>query len=95
MMDAYADDTLAVVSPQNCNGYTGFPGASTDEYVEARERERESGADAWARVAQIALPSFPGRDEALFVFQRGAPAPGPRRRCRRPWYDYGRDGSRR
>lgn len=70
MMDAYTGDTLAVVGTQNRNGYTGFRGMSMDEYV-----ERERAADGWVKVVQVALPSFPGKDEALFVFQRGARAP--------------------
>ncbi|KAI1104561.1 hypothetical protein F4804DRAFT_185578 [Jackrogersella minutella] len=70
MLDAYAGDTLAVVGTQNRNGYTGFRGESMDQYM-----ERERAADGWVKVVQVALPSFPGKDEALFVFQRGARAP--------------------
>ncbi|KAI1779355.1 hypothetical protein F4818DRAFT_247839 [Hypoxylon cercidicola] len=66
MMDAYGGDTLAVVGTQNHNGYTGFRGMSMDEYV-----ERERAGEGWVKVVQVALPSFPGKDEALFVFQRG------------------------
>ncbi|KAI1140751.1 hypothetical protein F5Y05DRAFT_374739 [Hypoxylon sp. FL0543] len=72
MLDAYAGDTLAVVGTQNRNGYTGFRGESMDEYM---ERERERSGDGWVKVVQVALPSFPGKDEALFVFQRGPRAP--------------------
>ncbi|KAI1379689.1 hypothetical protein F4677DRAFT_441896 [Hypoxylon crocopeplum] len=70
MIDAYGGDTLAVVGTQNRNGYTGFRGLSMDEYM-AKERS----ADGWVKVVQVALPSFPGKDEALFVFQRGPRAP--------------------
>ncbi|KAI1401492.1 hypothetical protein F4819DRAFT_326682 [Hypoxylon fuscum] len=70
MIDAYAGDTLAVVGTQNHNGYTGFRGMSMDEYM-----ERERAHEGWVKVVQIALPSFPGKDEALFVFQRGSRAP--------------------
>ncbi|KAK6952110.1 hypothetical protein Daesc_006641 [Daldinia eschscholtzii] len=70
MMDAYSGDTLAVVGTQNHNGYTGFRGMSMDEYM-----ERERAGEGWVKVVQIALPSFPGKDEALFVFQRGSRAP--------------------
>ncbi|OTA54673.1 hypothetical protein K449DRAFT_409382 [Hypoxylon sp. EC38] len=70
MLDAYTGDTLAVVGTQNRNGYTGFRGESMDEYM-----ERERSGEGWVKVVQIALPSFPGKDEALFVFQRGARAP--------------------
>ncbi|OTA91343.1 hypothetical protein M434DRAFT_349541 [Hypoxylon sp. CO27-5] len=66
MLDAYTGDTLAVVGTQNRNGYTGFRGESMDEYM-----ERERSGEGWVKVVQIALPSFPGKDEALFVFQRG------------------------
>ncbi|KAI1407786.1 hypothetical protein F5Y13DRAFT_174020 [Hypoxylon sp. FL1857] len=70
MLDAYSGDTIAVVGTQNHNGYTGFRGESMDEYM-----ERERSGEGWVKVVQIALPSFPGKDEALFVFQRGARAP--------------------
>ncbi|KAI0379114.1 hypothetical protein F5Y04DRAFT_260468 [Hypomontagnella monticulosa] len=69
MIDVYAGDTLAVVGTQNRSGYTGFRDMSMDEYME-REHSSE-----WIKVVQIALPSFPGKDEALFVFQRGSRAP--------------------
>ncbi|GKT51249.1 uncharacterized protein ColSpa_11430 [Colletotrichum spaethianum] len=68
LVDAYAGDTLAVVGTQNRNGYTAFRGMTMDEYM-AREQP------AWTKVVQIPLPSFAGKDEALFVFQRGDRAP--------------------
>ncbi|KHN94256.1 uncharacterized protein MAM_07892 [Metarhizium album ARSEF 1941] len=68
LVDAYDGDTLAVVGTQNRNGYTGFKSMTMDEYM-ARERKD------WVKVVQIALPSFAGKDEALFVFQRGGRAP--------------------
>ncbi len=70
LLQAYAGDTLAVVGTQNRNGYTGFRGRSMDEYMAAEQPD-------WVRVAQVPLPSFPGKDEALFIFQRGARAPKP------------------
>ncbi|KAI1212692.1 uncharacterized protein F4807DRAFT_346187 [Annulohypoxylon truncatum] len=70
MLDSYSGDTLAVVGTQNRNGYTGFRGESMDEYM-----EREQTGNGWVKVVQVALPSFPGKDEALFVFQRGTRAP--------------------
>ncbi|KAK2045192.1 hypothetical protein LZ31DRAFT_521379 [Colletotrichum somersetense] len=68
LVDAYRGDTLAVVGTQNRNGYTAFRDMTVDEYM---EREQP----AWTKVAQIPLPSFAGKDEALFVFQRGGRAP--------------------
>ncbi|KAI1307549.1 hypothetical protein F5Y03DRAFT_383838 [Xylaria venustula] len=69
MLDAYEGDTLAVVGTQNHNGYTGFRDLTTDEFM-----AREHG-DEWLKVVQVPLPSFPGKDEALYVFQRGSRAP--------------------
>ena len=68
LLGAYAGDTLAVVGTQNRNGYTSFRGRTMDEYMAAEE-------PTWTKVVQIPLPSFPGKDEALFVFQRGDRAP--------------------
>lgn len=64
LVDAFRGDTIAVVGTQNDNGYTAFRGMTMDEYM-AREKEE------WTKVVQIPLPSFAGKDEALFVFQRG------------------------
>ncbi|KAK2003839.1 hypothetical protein LX36DRAFT_677381 [Colletotrichum falcatum] len=68
LVRAYRGDTLAVVATQNRNGYTAFRDLTVDEYM---RREQP----AWVKVVQIPLPSFPGKDEALFVFQRGERAP--------------------
>ncbi|KAI1183517.1 hypothetical protein F5B17DRAFT_434537 [Nemania serpens] len=69
MLDAYDGDTVAVVGTQNHNGYTGFRHMTMDEFM-----VREHG-DEWVKVVQVPLPSFPGKDEALYVFQRGPRAP--------------------
>ncbi|KAI0467377.1 hypothetical protein F4859DRAFT_240656 [Xylaria cf. heliscus] len=69
MLGAYDGDTVAVVGTQNHNGYTGFRNMTMDEFM-----VREHG-DEWIKVAQVPLPSFPGKDEALYVFQRGPRAP--------------------
>lgn len=68
LLAAYKGDTVAVVGTQNHNGYTGFRGMTMAEYM---EREQPG----WVRVVQIPLPSFAGKDEALFIFQRGERAP--------------------
>ncbi|KAL2884054.1 hypothetical protein SGCOL_000694 [Colletotrichum sp. CLE4] len=68
LVEAYKGDTIAVVGTQNGNGYTGFRGMTMAEYM-AREQPE------WVKVVQIPLPSFAGKDEALFVFQRGERAP--------------------
>ncbi|KAK0655848.1 hypothetical protein B0T16DRAFT_364570 [Cercophora newfieldiana] len=63
LMKACKADTIAVVGTQNRNGYTAFRDMTMDEFI---DREHQD----WVRVAQIPLPAFPGKDEALFVFQR-------------------------
>ncbi|KAF5488984.1 hypothetical protein CGCS363_v012383 [Colletotrichum siamense] len=68
LVEAYEGDTIAVVGTQNGNGYTGFKGVTMDQYMEREHKE-------WTKVVQIPLPSFAGKDEALFVFQRGERAP--------------------
>jgi hypothetical protein len=63
ILEAFTGDTFAVVGTQNRNGYTSFRSMIMDEYM-AREQPD------WEKVVQIALPSFAGKDEALYVFQR-------------------------
>jgi hypothetical protein len=68
LVNSYQGDTIAVVGTQNRNGYTGFKDMTMDEYM-AREKKE------WTKVVQIPLPSFAGKDEALYVFQRGDRVP--------------------
>ncbi|KAH7316502.1 hypothetical protein B0I35DRAFT_354918 [Stachybotrys elegans] len=72
LVDAYEGDTIAVVGTQNGNGYTGFKSMTMDTYMEKEHKD-------WVKVVQLPLPSFAGKDEALYVFQKGdrAPKPGP------------------
>ncbi|KAL9598665.1 MAG: hypothetical protein Q9219_004334 [cf. Caloplaca sp. 3 TL-2023] len=60
----YAGDTVCVVGTQNRNGYTAFSDKMIDEYM-ATERPD------FTKTLQIPLPSFAGKDEALFVFEKG------------------------
>lgn len=64
LMKAYQGDTVAVVGTQNGNGYTSFRDMTFDEYM-AREHPQ------WTKVVQIPVPSFAGKDEALYIYQRG------------------------
>ncbi|KAM6535142.1 hypothetical protein FALCPG4_004734 [Fusarium falciforme] len=68
LVTAFQGDTIAVVGTQNHNSYTGFKGMTMDEFMEREHKE-------WTKVVQIALPSFGGKDEALYVFQRGERVP--------------------
>ena len=63
VLDAYTGDTVIVVGTQNANGYTAFKDTTIVAYMADRKGDFE-------RVVQVPLPSFAGKDEALFVFQR-------------------------
>ena len=63
VLDAYHGDTICVAGTQNRNGYTAFSNKVIDEYMAAEKPE-------YQRTVQIPLPSFAGKDEALFVFER-------------------------
>jgi len=52
-----------VAGTQNGNGFTGFRDCVVDEWV-AREMPE------FELVLRMPLPSFAGKDEALFVFKR-------------------------
>ncbi|KAI9663115.1 MAG: hypothetical protein M1821_008163 [Bathelium mastoideum] len=65
MLQAYAGDAVVVAGTQNANGFTGFKGETVAEWM-----EREMGKEGWKRAVQVPLPSFAGKDEALFVFVR-------------------------
>ena len=62
-LEAYKGDTIVVAGTQNANGYTAFKDGTIGEYMLAEKKEYE-------RIVQIPLPSFAGKDEALFVFER-------------------------
>jgi len=63
ILRAYKGDTIIVAGTQNANGYTGFSDETVSEWM---EREMP----AFKKLFQIPLPSFPGKDEALFAFKR-------------------------
>lgn len=63
LVNTFRGDTIAVVGTQNGNGYTGFKNVTMDQFMEREQPE-------WTKVVQIPLPSFAGKDEALYVFQR-------------------------
>ena len=62
---AFKGDVVCIAGTQNGNGYTGFK----DEMVNVWFEKNMSG---WEKIVQIPLPSFPGKDDALFVFRRMA-----------------------
>lgn len=62
-IDAYRGDTICVVGTQNGNGYTGFTNEVFDEWMAHEKSEFD-------KMVQVPLPSFAGKDDALFVFRR-------------------------
>ena len=63
VLRAYAGDYICVAGTQNENRYTAF----SDETVESwMTREKRS----FQKMVQIPLPSFAGKDEALYLYQR-------------------------
>ena len=63
ILKSYTGDTVIVAGTQNRNGYTAFKDRTIDGYMLAERNDFE-------RIVQIPLPSFAGKDEALFVFTR-------------------------
>ena len=63
MVGSYRGDVVVVVGTQGSNGYTACGDQVVDEWMCAEGR-------GWVKSVQIALPSFAGKDEALFVFER-------------------------
>jgi hypothetical protein len=63
ILKAFEGDTIVVAGTQNGNGFTGFQDQVVDEWV-------EKNLPAFRLTLRLPLPSFAGKDEALFVFQR-------------------------
>ena len=61
---AYKGNTVFVVGTQCRNGYTAFRDKLVDEWM------GEEGG--WEKLVQVPVPSFAGKDEALFVFRRSS-----------------------
>ena len=63
ILDAYKGDTICVAGTQNGNGYTAFKDQTIAAYMATTRKDFE-------KTIQVPLPSFAGKDEALFVFER-------------------------
>jgi len=63
ILKAYEGNVICVAGTQNKNGYTAFRDQTIDEYITAE-------IVGFEKTVQIPLPSFAGKDEALFVFDR-------------------------
>ena len=65
VLKEYQGETICVAGTQNRNGYTAFQDRIIDEFVTAEKA-------GFVKTVQIPLPSFAGKDEALFVFERSS-----------------------
>lgn len=63
VLKAYTGSTICVAGTQNSNGYTAFKDVTIDQYLAAEKPE-------FKLVVQTPLPSFAGKDEALFIFEK-------------------------
>jgi hypothetical protein len=63
ILKAFEGEYIAVAGTQNGNGFTGFRESVVDEWVNRK-------LHAFELTLRMPLPSFAGKDEALFVFQR-------------------------
>ncbi len=63
ILEKYEGDTIIVAGTQNSNGFTAFQDYIVDEWI-------EKNLTNFVLTLRMPLPSFAGKDEALFVFQR-------------------------
>ena len=63
ILRAYQGDTIVLAGTQNSNGFTAFLEETISTWM-ARE------APDFEKTVQIPLPSFAGKDEALYIFTR-------------------------
>lgn len=63
VLQAYKGGIIVVIGTQNINRYTGFSDCTTEEYFQKE-------MPAWTLTARIAMPSFAGKDEAMFVWEK-------------------------
>ncbi|KAL5388081.1 hypothetical protein PMIN06_011480 [Paraphaeosphaeria minitans] len=63
VLKTFKGDSIVVAGTQNGNGFTAFQDQVVDKWVEKELKEFEL-------TLRLPLPSFAGKDEGLFVFQR-------------------------
>ncbi|KAF1924889.1 uncharacterized protein M421DRAFT_71352 [Didymella exigua CBS 183.55] len=63
ILKMFEGNTIVVAGTQNGNGFTAFQDQGVDRWV-------EKNLKAFELTLRMPLPSFAGKDEALFVFQR-------------------------
>ena len=63
ILKKFEGDAIVVAGTQNSNGFTAFKDVVVDEWVAKNLKD-------WELSLRMPLPSFAGKDEAMFVFQR-------------------------
>lgn len=76
VLRAYKGDVIVVAGTQSRNGYTGFANMTVEEYLCDGAGGETTAEGNWRKDVQVPLPSFAGKDEALFVFVRVAKKDG-------------------
>jgi len=65
VIQAYKGDTVIMAGTQNSNRYTGFSNCTAEEWFATE-------ISTWDLTCRIALPSFAGNDDAMFIWKKGA-----------------------
>lgn len=63
MLKAFKGTTIISAGAQNTSGFTAFKGETIADWISRQ-------MPGWEKILQIPLPSFAGKDEALFIFER-------------------------
>lgn len=63
LLKEYMGELVVVVGTQNANRYTGFADCTAEEFFEREMKQ-------WELVCRLAMPSFAGKDEGMFVWKR-------------------------
>jgi hypothetical protein len=63
LIEAYKGDTIVIVGTQNANRYTSFDDCTAEEWFEQEMAN-------WKLTCRIAMPSFAGKDEGMFIWRR-------------------------
>lgn len=63
LLKVFKGNTIVIAGTQNNNGFTAFRDKVVDEWVAIH-------LPAFDLISRFPLPSFAGKDEALFIFQR-------------------------
>jgi hypothetical protein len=79
-LEAYKGDTVIIVGTQNENRFTNFSKYKIEDWFHTVNsiaiNESGPGTPLWKLECRVPLPSFPGKDEALYVWKKGVNGAG-------------------